>query len=117
MGRDQITQAARDLDAGTIDDGLYAAGWFRRGPRGTIPDNRAESLALADRIVADLEAAPAGDRIGSDVLPPDHEVVDWDGWKRLDAHELATAGAGRSRAKLASRDEMLKLRRQTRDAD
>ncbi len=37
-----------------IQPGLYAVGWAARGPSGTIPTNRTEARALAQRIVAGL---------------------------------------------------------------
>lgn len=41
-----------DLDSGLLDDGLYCVGWLRRGPRGTIPANRADARMVADTIIA-----------------------------------------------------------------
>lgn len=111
LGRDELMAGAEDAGAGRIAPGLYAAGWFRRGPRGTIPDNRAESLALAGRIVAEVEASPAIARIGAAVLPDGHEVSDWAAWRRLDAIEMTRAPAGRSRHKISTRAEMLTLGR------
>lgn len=35
-----------------IEPGLYAAGWAARGPTGTIPTNRTEARALAQRMTA-----------------------------------------------------------------
>ena len=37
-----------------IEPGLYAVGWAARGPSGTIPTNRTEARALAERMVAAL---------------------------------------------------------------
>ena len=39
LPRDLLIDGAHDHEAGVIADGLYATGWFRRGPRGTIPQN------------------------------------------------------------------------------
>ena len=39
---------------GHIRDGLYTVGWAKRGPSGTIPTNRIEAQAVAQRIAADL---------------------------------------------------------------
>lgn len=91
----------------TQAEGLYAVGWFQRGPRGTIPENRADALALAERILADLTADPA--RQGRAVLAGLTDAVDYDGWCRIDAAELAAAPAGRARAKISGRPEMLAI--------
>nr|WP_321512003.1 FAD-dependent oxidoreductase [uncultured Celeribacter sp.] len=111
LKRDEVMATADAPDEGRIAEGLYAAGWFRRGPRGTIPENRAESLALAKRIVADVEAGPEVERAGHDGLGLAQDIVDYDGWKRLDAVEKAEAAAGRSRKKIATRADMLRLAR------
>ena len=39
-----------DLATGLLGRGLYCVGWLRRGPRGTIPENRADSKMVADTI-------------------------------------------------------------------
>lgn len=36
-----------------LERGLFAVGWFRRGPQGTIPDNRADAKIVADAIAAE----------------------------------------------------------------
>ena len=41
---------ARLTDRGRIEAGLYTSGWLRRGPRGTIPDQRIDARALARTI-------------------------------------------------------------------
>jgi ferredoxin--NADP+ reductase len=103
---------ARPSDDGCLAPGLYAAGWFRRGPRGTIPDNRADALAIAARIAADL-APSFGDRPGRAALGarlPD--AIPYSGWQRIDAAERAEAPEGRCRRKVDTLDRMLTLARQ-----
>jgi ferredoxin--NADP+ reductase len=77
-------------------EGVFAVGWARRGPTGTIPTNRAESHAVAKEVLAWLEARDP--KSGPDVLPV---AIDAAGWHRIDKHEVA-AGAvlGRPRVKL-----------------
>lgn len=83
------------VDYPTGDD-VFAVGWARRGPTGTIPTNRANSLAAAQQVVAWL-----GDRdpkSGPDPLPV---AVDLAGWHRIDEAEVAAgAKVGRPRVKL-----------------
>ncbi|WP_292899531.1 FAD-dependent oxidoreductase [Nitratireductor sp.] len=110
LPRDALIGAAKDGALGVLDTGLYATGWFRRGPRGTIPDNRADAQRLAERILADLQAgdgSPA--KPGRSAFPDWADAVDYQGWKRIDAAELAAAPENRCRAKIASRDAMLAL--------
>ena len=78
--------------------GLYAAGWFRRGPRGTIPDNRAEAKDVADRIVADSAAGVIPDATGRRPAAL-ATAVSYAGWIAIRDHETATAPPGRVRLK------------------
>jgi ferredoxin--NADP+ reductase len=103
LSRGTLLEHARDIDAGVLDDGLYATGWFRRGPRGTIPENRAEAQALAARVIADFDDTP-----GRPGLPATGRVG-YAGWKRIDAAEVAAAGADRCRKKISDRQAMLAL--------
>lgn len=102
LGRDALLAGAEDAGRGRIAPGLYAAGWFRRGPRGTIPENRAEAQEVAALILSDLgpgRAAP----------PPPPGAVDYEGWRRIDAAERAAAPSGRCRAKIGDRGAMRAL--------
>lgn len=78
--------------------GLYAAGWFRRGPRCTIPDNRAEAKDVADRILADIAAGsiPAATGPRPALLATAQSYA---GWLAIRDHETATAPPGRVRLK------------------
>ncbi|WP_346913756.1 FAD-dependent oxidoreductase [uncultured Roseibium sp.] len=111
LGRDELAASADDLAAGALAPGLYATGWFRRGPRGTIPENRADAQALATRILADLDAAGAdAGKGGRDSLMAERtDLVDYAGWKRIDEAETADLPADRTRRKIACRQDMLAL--------
>lgn len=91
---------------GRIEPGLYVAGWLRRGPRGTIPDQRSDSRALARALADDLASgAITGGAEGIDAL--DLPVrVDFDGWRRIDVRETLSAAPGRVRAKLRTLDDL-----------
>ncbi|WAH96214.1 FAD-dependent oxidoreductase [Arthrobacter sp. MMS18-M83] len=49
--------AESELDKGYLSPGLYCAGWLRRGPRGTIPQNRVDSKMVADAIIEAVDTA------------------------------------------------------------
>ena len=94
---------------GKIADRLYVVGWAKRGPSGTIPTNRVEAQQVAQNIVAEAQAA---DRPGTPSLRAllkqrDCRVVDYAGWRRIDAAELSCDKAERCREKFCSVDEML----------
>ncbi|MBY6162698.1 FAD-dependent oxidoreductase [Mameliella alba] len=105
LPRDALIGDALDAGAGRLAPGLYAAGWFRRGPRGTIPENRADAQALAEVILADL--SPDAVRAGRAVLGAADNIVDYAGWCRIDKAETDSAPVGRCRKKIATRPEML----------
>lgn len=92
--------------------GLFAAGWFCRGPRGTIPENRADARLIADRINAHLAAIDSqAEKPGLGGLPPLPQMVDFAGWERIDAWETRDVPPGRCRRKVATRDAMLSIAR------
>ncbi|MAM63178.1 FAD-dependent oxidoreductase [Maritimibacter sp. UBA3975] len=107
LPRDALLESATDAGAGALAPGLYATGWFRRGPRGTIPENRADAQALATHILDDLTADPA--KPGRAIFEGRTGLVDYDGWCRIDAAETEALPEGRCRAKITTREEMTRL--------
>jgi ferredoxin--NADP+ reductase len=91
-----------------IEPGLYCTGWSARGPSGTIGSNRKEGFALAERIAAQDAAGKPG-RAGLESLATSRgiDLVDFDGWQRIDAAEVAAAAPGAPRRKFAQVPEML----------
>ena len=86
-------------------DGVFAVGWARRGPSGTIPTNRADSHAVAKDVIAWLEDRDP--KSGPDILPL---AVDAEGWRRIDKAEVAAGAAqGRPRLKLVDRQALLEI--------
>jgi len=98
---------------GRIEPGVYAVGWIARGPSGTIPTNRADGIAAAERIAADL-AASAGTKPGRAALDAllaarGAKPVSFEQWKAIEAAEIARAEPGRPREKFTRVEEMLAL--------
>jgi len=86
-------------------DGVFAVGWARRGPSGTIPTNRADSHAVAKDVISWLEDRDP--KSGPDILPL---AVDAEGWRRIDKAEVAAGAAqGRPRLKLVDRQALLDI--------
>jgi hypothetical protein len=94
-----------------IRSGLYVAGWASRGPTGTIPTNRTEAQYLAQRIAKEVtDSGRSGrQRLTDHLRANGRQFVDYSGWKRIDAAEVARANDGRCRLKLKSIDEMLQV--------
>lgn len=102
-----ITCIGYDGEPFPTGEGIFAVGWARRGPTGTIPTNRADSHAVARQAVAWLKARDP--KSGPDIMP---ECVDAAGWHRIDKAEVAAgAAAGRPRVKLTDRNSLLAVAR------
>ena len=100
-------QASED---GFIAPGLYATGWFRRGPRGTIPENRADAQAVAARIAVDLATSAVPGRPGRGALAAlCPQAVSYAGWQRIDTAERSTCPPDRCRAKIGSSTRMIEI--------
>jgi ferredoxin--NADP+ reductase len=89
---------------GRIGERLYAVGWARRGPTGTIGTNRPDGYEVADKIAAELPAAGGGDRAGSEGLKRLLESrgvipTDYDDWRKIEGTEVARARPGSPREK------------------
>lgn len=107
LPRDLLISQALDAENGLLAQGLYAVGWFRRGPRGTIPQNRADAQDLAKRILAELSDDP--NRPGRAVLAGFDAATSYQGWLQIDAAETRAAPADRCRTKISTKGEMLRI--------
>ncbi len=96
-------------DEGRIGAGLYATGWARRGPSGTIGTNRPDGLAVATRIAAEVVAGGRAGGAGLDALLASRGVVPmtFEHWQRIDAAEVAAARPGAPREKFVRRPHLL----------
>ncbi len=100
-------------EEGRISPGLYAVGWARRGPTGTIGTNRPDGFAIVEKIAEDTgEDSGKPGRPGLDALLVDRgvDVVTFRDWQKIEAAEVARARAGAPREKFVAVDEMLGAR-------
>jgi len=89
-------------EGGRISDRLYAVGWARRGPSGTIGTNRPDGYEVADRIAAAMPAGSSREREGAAGLKRLLEgrgvmPTDYDDWRKIEETEVANARAGSPR--------------------
>jgi ferredoxin/flavodoxin---NADP+ reductase len=109
------TQDGRVVDDfGAIMPGLYAAGWIKRGPSGGVGTNRADSAAVVEFLLRDLQAV-SSDRPGNGGLRnllANRAIrpVTFAQWKQIDSAEV-TAGArlGKPREKFTTVPGMLSV--------
>jgi ferredoxin--NADP+ reductase len=97
---------------GRIGERLFAVGWARRGPTGTIGTNRPDGYEVADRVAAAMPAGEGGDRPGAEglkrllagrgVMP-----TDYDDWRKIEETETGRARPGSPREKFVRVEEWL----------
>jgi ferredoxin/flavodoxin---NADP+ reductase len=102
---------------GEVAPGEYVAGWAKRGPTGKIGNNKPDSASTVAAMLADL---PGLKGVADDHRDPGRvdallrrrgiDVVTYEDWQGLDAHERAAGTAqGRPRVKLTTVPEMLEV--------
>ena len=99
-------------DDGRIEDGLYAAGWIKRGPSGVISTNRPDGVTAAGHIHNEYASGAIGGKPGREALEPflrerNIRFVSYSDWKTIEAAEINNADAGRPRKKFVTIQEML----------
>ncbi len=91
---------------------VYRVGWLRRGPKGTIPENRKDAQQVVDAIVSDVSSGRlALGRAGFEAIGPQlgSQVVTFAGWQRIELHERQSALPDRCRRKIVDVDTMLAI--------
>ncbi len=99
---------------GAVVPGLYACGWSKRGPRGTIGTNRACGVETAEAVLADLAAlpTPSGDAetLLARLAAGKGRRIDYAAWRRIDAAERSRGQAvGKPREKFVTLGEMFAI--------
>ena len=105
---------SRVLDGDSVVEGVYVAGWIKRGPNGVVGTNRKCALETVTSVLEDLAASTsrASSGVVIDALLAERgvEVVDWNAWRAIEAAEVdAGEAAGRERVKLHVREDMLRV--------
>jgi ferredoxin--NADP+ reductase len=101
-----------DPQTGTPIPRVYVAGWIKRGPSGVIGTNRTDAVATVQAMLADADAHATSPRPadGADDLLARKgiQTVTFEGWTRIDAHEIARGlPLGKPRDKFTTRAELL----------
>ena len=101
-------------ESGRIADRLYAVGWARRGPSGTIGTNRPDGYEVAEHIAAAVPAEGSGDREGASGLKRLLEScgvmpTDYDDWRKIEQTEVSRARPGSPREKFVRHKDWLQV--------
>ena len=99
-------------ERGRIADRLFAVGWARRGPSGTIGTNRPDAYEVGDQIVADLPPGTSGERPGAEglkrlLVARGVMATDYDDWRKIEESEAANARPGSPREKFVRHTDWL----------
>ncbi|HJQ17328.1 MAG TPA: FAD-dependent oxidoreductase [Allosphingosinicella sp.] len=97
---------------GVIGDGVYAVGWARRGPTGTIGTNKPDGAQAAEQIAAGPGDSGKAGGDGLDALLESRgvDVVSFSDWQKIEAAENTRAREGSPREKFTSVVELLAAR-------
>ena len=99
-------------EGGRIAERLYAVGWARRGPTGTIGTNRPDGYEVADLVAAAMPPGSSGERAGAEGLKrllQSRAVMptDYDDWRKIEETEVANARPGSPREKFVRVEDWL----------
>lgn len=103
-----------DLDGGAMP-GVYVTGWIKRGPVGLIGHTRSDAAQTVEMLLHDADTLSAPEHGTPEAVTnylDERNVAytTWDGWERLDAHEIALGEAeGRERKKVVPREDMVRI--------
>jgi ferredoxin/flavodoxin---NADP+ reductase len=99
-----------DNIGGRIEDGLFCVGWAKRGPTGVIGTNKRDGSEVAEAVLDFLSTSTTTPQRSIDTHLATHQVVDRDGWRRIDSAETQSGEkVGRPRVKYTDREEMVAL--------
>ncbi|GAA4379541.1 FAD-dependent oxidoreductase [Paeniglutamicibacter cryotolerans] len=112
---------------GTHVPGLYATGWIKRGPVGLIGHTKGDALETIGNLLEDRLALPAAEHPSESAIielleSRGVQYTTWEGWLKLDAHEIGLGTAAgtigtpagditRTRVKVVDRAEMVEISR------
>lgn len=96
-------------DDGRVGDGIYAAGWIKRGPTGVIGTNKPDGEIAARQIFEDVSDSgkPGHPALAALLAERGVRVVTYDDWKAIEAEEIARAKPGAPRRKIVTVETMI----------
>lgn len=103
----------RITENGAPVPGLYCSGWIKRGPSGIIGTNKPDSVETVEQILSDVSslapcAEPSSAAVEALLNARGVRVVDFAGWRKIDAAEIAAGQAiGKPRERFTRIEEML----------
>ena len=90
----------------------YVAGWIKRGPSGIIGTNKKDAVACINQLVSRSteSKASSAEMIDQLLAARGIEVVDFEGWKRIDAREKELGQSrGKERITIHNREDLIRI--------
>lgn len=110
---DEDTNVIPSVDGAVIGlENCYVAGWIRRGPSGIIGTNKKDAVASINTLFQDRNETQVSSAAQIDqLLQHRHiDVIDFEGWKRIDAREKELGGTrNRDRTTIHDRQELIDI--------
>lgn len=99
-------------EGGRVADRLYAVGWARRGPTGTIGTNRPDGYEVAEIVASEMPPGSESGRIGAEGLKrllSERGIMptDYDDWRKIEETEVGRARPGSPREKFVRVEDWL----------
>ena len=99
--------------------GAYVTGWIKRGPVGLIGHTKSDAAETIRLLMEDLDTLVAPEQPEPDAFvrhldTQGIEYTTWEGWEKLNEHELALGEAhahSRERIKVVPREDMVRVAR------
>ncbi|MBR72544.1 MAG: ferredoxin-NADP reductase [Rhodospirillaceae bacterium] len=94
---------------GRVSEGLYVAGWVKRGPSGVIGTNKTDARETVENMLKDLMPQEKSGRKAIDVLLTERgcRVVNFADWQKIQQAEENAATGGAPRAKFVNVRDMI----------
>ena len=98
-------------DSGRVDDGVYTAGWAKRGPTGVIGTNKPDGQDTVALLLEDIRDGLKPGRNAFEKLLKGRNVrrINFADWKTIDEAEVSNAKPGSPREKFVTATEMLQF--------
>jgi len=93
-------------------ENCYVAGWIKRGPTGIIGTNKKDAVAGVNALFANRRELQdsSSERIDQLLVDRNVKVIDFEGWKRIDAHEKNLGQSrGRERTTVHDREDLIRI--------
>ena len=110
---DQQSNVIPSVDSAVVGlENSYVAGWIKRGPSGIIGTNKKDAVACINQLISSSSESKAtsAEIIDQVLAGRGVNVIDFAGWKRIDAREKELGQSrGRERTTIHNREDLIQI--------